>query len=110
MMRKFAIAGAFALASCSLALSACAADNGLLGQSEPSGYATRTVVIGPQTAYVNVDRGDVVKFVVGDKSFAWSFATPSNISEVNLDQVAPPGTLDHMVKVYIKRMPAYDGG
>ncbi len=109
-MRKFILSGALALASASLALSACAADSSMLGQSEPAGYATRTVVVGPDTTYINVDRGDVVKFVVGDKSFSWSFDTPSTISEVTLNQVAPAGMLDHTVKAYIKRIPVYDGG
>ena len=111
MMRNIICSGALALASVSLTLSACAADtSSMLGQSEPSGYATKTIVIGPDTNYVNVDRGDVVKFVSGDKSFSWSFATPSTISEVTLNQVAPAGTLDHTVKAYIKRIPLYDGG
>ncbi len=111
MMRRMIVAGACALASVSLTLSACAADNSsLLGQSEPSGYATKTVVIGADTSFVNIDRGDVVKFIIGDKSFSWSFATPGSISEVTLNEVAPAGMLDHTVKVYIKRIPIYDGG
>jgi hypothetical protein len=110
MMRKLIVAGVLSLASASVALSACAADNNLQGQSEPDGYATKTIVIGPETTYVNVNRGDVVKFVVGSKTFSWDFSGPTNISEVTLNQVAPAGTLDHTVRAYIKRMPAYDGG
>lgn len=98
-----------ALSALSLTFCASASDN-MLGQSEPGGYATRTVVIDEGTTTVNVDRGDVVKFVSGGKSFSWSFGTPSTISEVTLNQVAPAGMLDHTVKVYIKRIPIYDGG
>ena len=98
-----------AVASLSLTFCASASDN-LLGQSEPVDQVTKTVVIGPETTFVNVDRGDVVKFVVGDKSFAWSFNSPTNISEVTLNQVAPAGMLDHTVRAYIKRLPVYDGG
>ena len=109
MMRKFITAGTMALSALSLTFCASASDN-MLGQSEPGGYATRTVVIDEGTTTVNVDRGDVVKFVSGGKSFSWSFGTPSTISEVTLNQVAPAGMLDHTVKVYIKRIPIYDGG
>ena len=109
MMRKSIAAGILALTSFSLALPACAAGN-LTGQSEPDSYADKIVVIGPETTVVNVDRGDVVKFVVGGKSFCWSFSTPSTISEVTLNQVAPAGMLDHTVKAYIKRIPVFDGG
>ncbi len=106
MMHKF-----FAAVACAaLATQAWAGDGGLLGQSEPPGSADRTIVVTPATSYVNVDRGDVVRFVVGDKTFSWSFATPSNISVIELNAIAPAGTFDHPVRAYIKRLPLYDGG
>ena len=98
-----------ALACAALANQAIAADT-LFGQNEPEGYADRVVVVTPGTTEVNVDRGEVIKFVDGSKTFSWSFATPSNISVVNLATVAPAGFFNHTVKAYIKRIPVYDGG
>jgi hypothetical protein len=106
MMLKFFAA----LACTALANQAIAADS-LLGQNEPAGYADRVIVVTPDTTAVNVDRGDVVQFMVaGGKTFSWSFATPANISVIDLRTVAPAGFFDHTVKAYIKRIPIYDGG
>lgn len=68
--------------------------------AEPS-QATRTIVIRPNTKYVNVTEGDVVKFVAGDKTFAWKFDTALTVHDFELNEVAPPGTLDHPVRAYI---------
>jgi hypothetical protein len=82
----------------------------LLGDPVPSSAAERTVVLGPNTAYVNVTGGEVVKFVVGGKAFAWDFDTADGITSFDLSKVAPAGTLDHKVMVYIARDPTYFGG
>jgi hypothetical protein len=71
--------------------------------------AGRVISIAPDTTSVNVTRGEVVTFVVGAKSFAWNFNEPSTISEIDLEQVAPSGVLDHAVKVYVRRNPLTDG-
>jgi len=82
----------------------------LLGDPVASAAAERTVVLGPNTTYVNVTGGEVVKFVVGDKTFAWDFDTAEGITSFDLSKVAPAGTLDHKVMVYIARDPTYFGG
>lgn len=109
MNRILLIAGAVML---TVAAAAAAADNDgdILGKAEPASGAARTIVIGSNIDYVNLERGEIVNFVVGDKSFAWSFATAGTISELDLNDIAPPGLLDHRVKAYIKRLPLYDGG
>lgn len=93
-------------------LSSCAADSqtSRLGSAVASEAATRVIAIEPGTAVVNVDRGETIKFIVGDKSFTWNFTGPSTISEISLNDIAPSGTLSHPVKAYIKRIPIYDGG
>jgi hypothetical protein len=68
--------------------------------AEPS-TAMRTVVIHPDTRHVNVTEGDIVKFVVGDKMFAWKFDTALTVRNFELNEVAPPGMLDHPVRAYI---------
>jgi len=111
-MQKFLILGAAVLLCSVTALPSVAADNdqNMLGRGESPATVDRTIVIEPGTTYVNVDRGDVVRFVVGNQSFAWCFNTPTTISEVNVNDIAPAGMINHVVKAYIKRIPIYDGG
>lgn len=92
-------------------LSSCASDGraDLLGDAATGTDASRTISIGPNTAYVNVTDGDIVKFIVDDKIFVWNFDGPSNISEIDLNKVAPPGRLNRVVKAYIDRNPDTDG-
>lgn len=70
--------------------------------------ATKTIVIGPDTQYVNVTGGEVVKFVDGDKSFAWDFDGPYAYT-FELNRVAPPGVLDHRVVAYVDADPYLNG-
>lgn len=46
-----------------------------LGMSAPESAAQRTITLSPNTKYVNVDRGEVIKFLVDGKSFTWHFDT-----------------------------------
>jgi len=84
--------------------------NNLYGHASTSTAASRTVTIGPETSSVNVTNGDVVKFVCGDKTFAWDFKTAGTVSEIDLNDIAPAGALDHRVRVYLRRDPVTDGG
>ena len=103
----------------SVALSICASfqtsvaapsPTALFGDPAPLSAAERTIVIGPNTKWVNVTGGETIRFVAGQKSFAWSFDTASTISSFDLNQVAPPGALDHKVTAYIAPDPRYIGG
>jgi hypothetical protein len=111
MKQKYFFVGVAALMLATATLPSFADDNhvSLLGGATEPSAASLTITIGPNTAYVNVTRGDIVKFVVGDKSFAWSFDGASTISEIDLNNIAPPGILNHLVKVYVKRNTIYDG-
>jgi len=98
-------------------LSACAHRHierpvGLLGDPAPPTAATQTIVITPGTKWVNVTGGDIVRFVVGDKSFGWAFNVGSGINSFDLRRVAPPGVLNHRVEAYVAPDPRYigDGG
>lgn len=77
----------------------------LLGNPAPVSAATRTIVIAPDTRYVNVIGGETIKFVVGDKSFAWTF--DGAYSAFDLNQTAPAGMLDHKVTAYVAPNPLY---
>ena len=81
-----------------------------LGDPAPLTEATETIVIRPNTKWVNVTGGDTVRFVVGDKSFAWRFNVASGISSFDLNRVAPPGILAHHVEAYVAPDPRYLGG
>ena len=66
---------------------------------------TRTIAIRPDTSYVNVTGGEVIRFDVGDKSFIWNFnGTRSNL---DLSRIVPPSVLDRRVTAYIAPNPLF---
>jgi hypothetical protein len=73
----------------------------LLGDPAPTADATRTIVIRPDTKYVNVVQDDVVKFVTDKQQFAVKFDGESD-TPFNLQRIAPAGALDHAVTVYVE--------
>lgn len=77
----------------------------LLGDSAPVAAATRTIVLTPSTTFVNVTGGETIRFVVGEKSFAWNFDGP--VSSFDLKRVAPANMLEQTLKVYIAPNPTY---
>jgi hypothetical protein len=79
----------------------------LLGDPAPPSAATHTIAIKPDTRWVNVTGGDTVRFVVGDKAFAWNFTVAPTVSSFALNQVAPPGVLGREVVVYVAPDPRY---
>jgi Heavy-metal resistance protein CzcE len=71
----------------------------------------RKVLIRANTKFVNVDDGEVVKFVVqepdgADKSFTWHFDTARE-TVGDLSKLAPTGVLGRSVKVYVGLNPRY---
>jgi hypothetical protein len=83
---------------------------GQFGDPAPLSAATQTIVITPATKWVNVTGGDTVKFVAGNKAFAWNFDVGSGTPSFELNKVAPPGMLDHKVVAYVAPDPKYIGG
>jgi hypothetical protein len=67
----------------------------------------RTIAITPDTQFVNVTSGETVRFVLGARSFAWSFQSGPTVSAFDLNLIAPPGMLTHPVKVYVAANPTY---
>jgi len=80
---------------------------GKYGTPVHAGSADRTIVIDPDAKWVNVNRNETVRFVVGDKSFTWRFDT-LNQSAVDLDKIAPAGMLDRPIKAYVGPDPMHD--
>jgi hypothetical protein len=81
----------------------------LLGDPAPIAAAARTIAITPDTKYVNVQGGEVVRFDVGGHSFAWSFDGPVYVLTFDLARVAPSGMLDHAITAYVSPNPLYIG-
>jgi hypothetical protein len=70
--------------------------------------SSRVITITPATRWVNVTDGDTVRFIAGDRSFAWNFQVSRTVSVFDLKQIAPPGTLPRPVLVYVEPNPLYD--
>jgi len=68
-----------------------------------------TIIITPATRYVNVEGGQTVRFLVGGKAFAWTFNISLPINSFDLNEVAPPGLLDHPVRAFVSPDPKYIG-
>lgn len=77
----------------------------LLGGPGAASMVTRTIVIKPETSYVNVTGGEVIRFEVGNKSFVWNFN--GQRSSFDLARVAPPSMLDRKVTAYVAPNPMY---
>ena len=77
----------------------------LLGGPGAASMITRTIVIKPETRYVNVTGGEIIRFEVGDKSFVWNFS--GQRSSFDLARIAPPSVLDHKVTAYVAPNPMY---
>jgi hypothetical protein len=74
-----------------------------LGDPAPAASNARVVVITPETTSVNITHFDTIKFVSGNESFIWCFNGVSLLSEIDLSRIAPPGMLDHEVRIYIAK-------
>lgn len=70
--------------------------------------ATRTVSLAG-TRYVNAVQGEVIKFVAGDKAFAWRFDT-LNVPSFKLADIAPKDFPTGDVEVFVAPDPAHLGG
>ncbi|WP_020656999.1 CzcE family metal-binding protein [Massilia niastensis] len=79
----------------------------LLGERAPEAAAARTIVITPDTKYVNVEGGETVRFVVGERAFAWNFNGSLIVDMVELNRVVPPDILNHKVRAFVAPDPRY---
>lgn len=61
----------------------------------------RTIVVTPQTRYVNVTNGETVTFAVGEQRFSFQFQTYPQTQVTELSTIAPAGVEVGGVRVYI---------
>jgi len=99
MKRFFPAFAAAALSAVSLAATAMVTQADMLGYPAQASSVRRTIVINPNTKWVTVERGEVIKFVANGREFAWAFNGMS--SSFDLKRVAPAGALDRDLEVYI---------
>jgi hypothetical protein len=95
------------------ALTACATRTSyvdLYGEPASASRAERTIVIDTGTKHVNVTGGEIIRFVAGNKEFTWNFFIGRKSDSFDLNEVAPPGLLDHPVRAYVSPDPRYIGG
>jgi heavy-metal resistance protein CzcE len=69
------------------------------GEAANAAAAVRTIVVGPNTRWVNVDQGEIVKIVANGQEFTWDF--DGTLPTLNLKQIAPQGAVVKDVTVYI---------
>ncbi|MES2098978.1 MAG: CzcE family metal-binding protein [Pseudomonadota bacterium] len=77
----------------------------LFGSAATVSMVTRRIVIKPETGYVNVTGGEVIRFDVGAKSFVWNFN--GTRSSFDLGLIAPAGLLGRKVTAYVAPNPMY---
>ena len=81
----------------------------LLGESvSAESMIDKVVRIDAGTRWVNAVQNETVKFIVGGTTFAWRF--PSERFAVNLKDIAPAGTVDRDIYVYLAPDSRYSSG
>lgn len=108
---KLVIPSLFAVTLCAVSLSAAAAmRTDLLGELAQPASAERTIVtalagrtidITGGTKWVNVNHGEVVRFVSNGREFTWYFDGVGQPQPFDIAEIAPAGFVDHGVKVYV---------
>jgi hypothetical protein len=100
---------AMTLAAASTAALAAAQQSDFRGNAASAqAVADQVIVITDATRHVNVTGGSTVRFVVGDRSFNWSFQNGSaHVVPFDLQQIAPQGLLTHGVTTYVSDNPLY---
>ena len=73
------------------------------GPASPDGPVDREVRIDAKTRWVNVTQDETIRFVLsgpgGERVFAWRFETQH--FAMDLGRIAPAGTIDRVIRVYV---------
>src|SRR5476649_1058393 len=97
---KLLVPAVASIALCVASLSALAITNAdYYGEAAIPAAAVRTIDIGPNTRWVNVEHGETVKFVANGQEFAWDF--DGTLPSFDLKQIAPQGAIDRGLSVYV---------
>ncbi len=74
--------------------------NAPLGTPAQGTPTARVIKLGPGSKYVNVERGEIVTIVNGEKAFTWRFDTLGTYS-FELTKIAPRDFGADLVRVYV---------
>jgi hypothetical protein len=66
----------------------------------------RSIAIDSSTRWVNVTGGETIQFRVGGESFLWHFDTYNYSPVFDLREIAPGGSIDRPIKVYVSPHPS----
>ncbi len=80
------------------------------GASTNASATMRTIALTPGMPSIDVTSGETVRFVSGERAFAWQFQVSPNVATFALNQIAPPGWLSHTIPVYVAPNPLYGSG
>ncbi len=78
----------------------------LYGTPVPEENAARTVIILPSTKLVTVKDYKTIKFVTGQRSFAWRFDPAPRLDQLYLHWIAPENMFAHDILVIVTTDPA----
>ena len=77
------------------------------GNQVADSVVARTIELDSNTKSVNIEQGETVKFVFGNKSFAWNFNTLST-TPFKMAKIAPLNPSIKDVQIYVSRNPIYN--
>jgi hypothetical protein len=81
----------------------------LAGEPLPQGTPVdRIVRIDQNTPWVNAAGGESLKFMLGDRELSWRL--PDNRWAINLKEIAPAGSIDRDLYIYLQANPLYESG
>jgi hypothetical protein len=112
LLRSILLAATIAAAgTTSLATAAVEQPLSFLGTAAPTGTAVdQVIVVNDGVTSVGVISGSTVKFVVGDRSFIWTFDNGAvRLFPFALNRIAPQGLLNHKIMTYVADNPLYQG-
>lgn len=72
-----------------------------LGMDAGTATASREIEVTAPRKYINVQRGEVVRFVTPQGSFTWSFDTSPTVSVFDFARIAPAGIDAGSITVYV---------
>lgn len=118
LAQKLTLIATLSFASAAISTAARAADvdsganvvavsAGNYGSSAAPQAASRTINLAAAGKSVNVDNGDTVKFVDGERSFTWHFDTLRDTANFDLAAIAPAQLALPNVRVYVGSNPLY---
>jgi len=78
------------------------------GISANQALPDRVITVDAETKYINVQQGEIIKFVFQEKSFIWKFDTFNRVP-FDFGEIAPIHFANPKAKIYLEPNPLYIG-